>query len=255
MSRRIIYLLFNDGLFRRQVICALERAGTFKELSWRLSESCGDFTISGHSASLLWLPSLARPLRGGSCLRRHRAQWTCGASELRRGGELSAARQALEAAILAPGTQATLDALNDATPRPPHLRTPVSPEVLQHVPRREFELDEPTFNKNLLSARRGAAGRPSGLTTEHLRPLLDDARALHLFFMVAQKLARADVPEAVVDLTRVGRLTSLTKPDGGVRGIVAGDVVRRLVARTISQQLGPEVEQATSPNQYAMSTT
>ena len=160
-------------------------------------------------------------------------------------GELSSARQALEGAALAPGTQATLDAMSDATRRPPHLRTPLSPEVLEHVPRREFELDEPTFNKNLRSARRGAAGGQSGLTTEHLRPLLDDARALHLFFMVAQKLARADVPEAVVDL-------SLTKPDGGVRGIVAGDVVRRLVARTISQQLGPEVEQATSPYQYAM---
>ena len=63
-------------------------------------------------------------------------------------GELSSARQALEGAALAPGTHATLDALNDATRRPPHLRTPLSPEVLEHVPRREFELDEPTFNKN-----------------------------------------------------------------------------------------------------------
>ena len=149
-------------------------------------------------------------------------------------GELSAARQALEGAALAPGNQATLDALTDATRRPPHLR--------------------PTFNKNLRSSRRGAAGGPSGMTTEHLRPLLDERRALHLFFLVARKLARADVPDAIVDLIRVGRLTSLTKPDGGVRGIVAGDVVRRLVARTISQQLGPEVEQATSPYQYAMST-
>ena len=104
------------------------------------------------------------------------------------------------------------------------------------------------------SARTNTARGPSGLTTEHLRLLLDDARALHLFFMVAQKLARADFPEAVVDLIRVGRLTSLTKPDVGVRGIVEGDVVRRLVARTISQQLGPEVEQATRPYQYAMST-
>ena len=47
--------------------------------------------------------------------------------------------------------------------------------------------------------------------------------------MVAQKLARADIPETVVDLIRVGRFTSLKKPDGGVRGIVAGDVVCRLV--------------------------
>ena len=30
----------------------------------------------------------------------------------------------------------------------------------------------------------------SGMTTEHLRPLLHERRALHLFFLVAQKLAR-----------------------------------------------------------------
>ena len=89
-------------------------------------------------------------------------------------GELSAARQALEGAALAPGNQATLDLLTDATRRPPHLRTPLSPEVLGHTPIREFELDEPTFNKNLRSSRRGAAGGPSGMTTEHLRPLLDE---------------------------------------------------------------------------------
>ena len=107
---------------------------------------------------------------------------------------MSAARQALEGAALAPGNQATLDVLTNATRRPPHLRTPLSPEVLGHAPRREFELDEPTFNKNLRSSRRVAAGGPSGMTTEHLRPLLDERRALHLFFLVAQKLARADVP-------------------------------------------------------------
>ena len=88
------------------------------------------------------------------------------------------------------------------------------------------------------------------MTTERLRPLLDVARALHLFFMVAQKLARADVPEAVVDLIRVGRLPNPME----ACGIVAGDVVRRLVARTVSQKLGPEVEQTTNPYQYAMST-
>ena len=30
---------------------------------------------------------------------------------------------------------------------------------------------------------------------------------------------------------RCGRLTALRKPDGGVRGIVVGDVFRRVVAR------------------------
>ena len=51
----------------------------------------------------------------------------------------------------------------------------------------------------------------------------------------------------------LGRLTALQKPDGGVRGIVAGDVVRRLVARTVSQQLMEDVERATALFQYALS--
>ena len=75
--------------------------------------------------------------------------------------------------------------------------------------------------------RRGAAAGPSGMTMEHL----------HSFFLVAEQLA-PQVPDGVVDVVRLRRLTALTKPDGGVRGIVAGDVVRRLVARTMSQH-GP----------------
>ena len=39
-----------------------------------------------------------------------------------------------------------------------------------------------------------------------------------------------------------------------VRGIVAGDVVRRLVSRTIAQQLSAAVETATAPHQCALST-
>ena len=40
-------------------------------------------------------------------------------------------------------------------------------------------------------------------------------------------------------MVRAVRMTALMKDDGGVRDIVAGDMVRRLVARTISRQLGP----------------
>ena len=54
LSRRIINQI-NDGHFPRQVICASERAKTLKGLSC-VSESGKDFTISGHSASLLWIP-------------------------------------------------------------------------------------------------------------------------------------------------------------------------------------------------------
>ena len=49
-------------------------------------------------------------------------------------------------------------------------------------------------------------------------------------------------------------MTALRKKDGGVRGIVAGEVIRRLVSRTVAQQLSPAVAAATAPFQYALTT-
>ena len=42
-----------------------------------------------------------------------------------------------------------------------------------------------------------------------------------------------DIPEDILDIIRLGR-TALQKPDDGIRGIVVGHVLRRLVARTIA---------------------
>ncbi len=67
-----------------------------------------------------------------------------------------------------------------------------------------------------------------------------------MFYDVRRELANADVPGAAVEAMRLGRLTALRKPDGGVRRIVAGDVVRRLVSRAIAQQMVDEVETATT---------
>ena len=71
---------------------------------------------------------------------------------------------------------------------------------------------------------------------------------------IVEGAGRADVPDTIISVIRVGRMTALRKPDGGVPDIVAGDVIRRLVARTISQQLSKTVEAATAPFQYALST-
>ena len=92
------------------------------------------------------------------------------------------------------------------------------------------------------------------MTVEHLQPLLDHSKDAKQFFQVAELLSRAKVPASVRDAVKLGRLTALRKPDGGVRGIVAGDIVRRFVARTMSQQLMDDVERATAPFQYALST-
>ena len=133
-------------------------------------------------------------------------------------------------------------------------RDPIPPEILHHVPQTPFALAEDKFGANLRSAIRGTEGGPSGMTNEHLRPLLDSERDMHLFFRVGELLARGDILENVASVLRKGRLTALQKPGGGVRGIVAGDVIRRLVARTVAQQLGKAVEHATVPFQYALST-
>ena len=50
---------------------------------------------------------------------------------------------------------------------------------------------------------------------------------MHLFFRAAEMLARGEVPDGVASIIRRGRMTALQKPAGGVRGIVAGDIVRR----------------------------
>ena len=48
-------------------------------------------------------------------------------------------------------------------------------------------------------------------------------------------------------MVRSGRLTALSKPDGGVRGIVSGDVIRRLVARTIANSWEKQLSQPPPP--------
>ena len=62
------------------------------------------------------------------------------------------------------------------------------------------------------------------------------------------------VPEEIIEALRLGRLTALSTLDGGVRGIVVGDILRRKVARTIAKQIAKQVEAATAPFQYALST-
>ena len=52
----------------------------------------------------------------------------------------------------------------------------------------------------------------------------------------------------------MGRITALRKPNGRVRGIVTGEITRRLVAKTCAQLCATAFEQACVPFQYALST-
>ena len=115
-------------------------------------------------------------------------------------------------------------------------------------------VDKALFLKNLKRARRGAAAGPSGVTTEHLKPVLGNNRDAERLFSAGLLLAHANIPQEILTALRMGQVSALQKPNGSVRGIVASDVFWRLVARTMAQQLGPAIERATSPFEYALST-
>ena len=91
------------------------------------------------------------------------------------------------------------------------------------------------------------------MTADHMFSILESEADSELLVQVVSKLAVGDVPDEVIDGIRVGRLTALAKPDGGVRVIVVGDIIRRLVARTIAKQFAKKAEAATAPFQCALS--
>ena len=73
-------------------------------------------------------------------------------------GELSAARQALEGAAVARGTEATRAALTDPAKRPPDPREFPPRQLAKTVLVSRFDLDPVLFSQNLRRARRSAEG-------------------------------------------------------------------------------------------------
>ena len=169
-------------------------------------------------------------------------------------GELSSARLALEGEAVAPGDQATLGSSRDRRRRPPEPREPIPQEILDHRPRAPFSLDFDGFLHNLRKSKKGAAAGPSGMTSDHLFPLLRNPHDSVLLCELTQEFARAEIPQAIVASLRMGRMTALKKRSGGIRGIVVGEILRRLVARTMAQSLGSAFKTATAPHQYALTT-
>ena len=70
-------------------------------------------------------------------------------------GELSAGRQVLEGAPVAPGNRETLNQLQDPVRRPPVMRDPLPAAITEFVPDRSFSLEEKKFASNLCSFRKG----------------------------------------------------------------------------------------------------
>ena len=126
-------------------------------------------------------------------------------------GKLSAARQALEGASMAPGTIATLRALTDPDRRPPVPREEMSRGVAEAQHAERFQVASEEFLICVRKARRGAAAGPSGMTSDHLFPVLESEIVSDLLTQVASLLAVGQVPGEILEAIRLGRLTALSK--------------------------------------------
>ena len=115
-----------------------------------------------------------------------------------------------------------------------------------------MELEKTRFIKNLRSARRGLSPGLGGTRNEHLKILLEDNEGLDALSLMAQYFAEGNVPTDIIKALRLGKMTALRKTASKVRGLNAGETLRRLVAKTLAQQLGKEFEAAIAPYNFGL---
>ncbi len=209
--------------------------------------SRGDWDILLASANVPH-SATAAPERPPDAEKRWRQNAACARVRLE---ELSKARQALTSGALAPGTDATLQELLS---RPRELVTEIPDEVLAFEPDVPLDFAFKLFARALKAAPRGSSGGPGETTNELLKVALDDEDTATLLHGAALRLARAQIPTTIADAFMSARMTALLKNNGRVRGIATGTAFRRLVAGCVARTIGPSVEDACKPYQYALST-
>ena len=104
--------------------------------------------------------------------------------------ELVSARPALEGDAVAPGNDQTLHALRDPLKRPPVPRDPLPADLQKFQPEVQFSLEQDRLFRNMRVSRRGCAAGPSGMTADHLRPLMESVQDSELLWRLSQGLLR-----------------------------------------------------------------
>ena len=144
------------------------------------------------------------------------------------------ARQALDRVEVAPG--------------PRVFRQPINEDIMRMDPGEQFQLDPDECLIGLQKVRRGAAVGPS-VRGDSLKVKDSD-----LLVQVGALQSIGNVPESILKAIRLGRIAALCKPDGGVRGIVVEDILRRRrgwwnrVLFTLKFGLASTVQRGTSSN-------
>ena len=74
-----------------------------------------------------------------------------------------------------------------------------------------FNLEEKVFCRDVRYARKAAAGGPSGMTNDHLRPLLNNMMDTRSLFKVAELLSKGQVPPLAAQTIKLGRMTGVAQ--------------------------------------------
>ena len=101
------------------------------------------------------------------------------------------------------GNQQTLDELRNPALRPQEPQESLPANLAQFVPASPVDLDKQVFGDVLREARRGNSAGIFGNRNEYLKLCLEDDVAFNALFEVSQRLARAEVPELIVEALRV----------------------------------------------------
>ena len=88
------------------------------------------------------------------------------------------------------------------------------------------------------------------MQTTSAQSMLENSADSVALSQLASFLSKGKVPNEILGVMGQGRITALEKADGGIRGIVVGEIFRRVAARTIAQQFSAKA----APHQYALKT-
>ena len=127
-------------------------------------------------------------------------------------------------------------------------------EVLAYEPPVQVRINEKVFAQNLRSVPKGSSGALSGTRYEFLKLALDKPDCLSKLSRIAEYIARAQIPHDIANALCSGALTAIPKPAGGIRGIVAGEVMKRLVSKTLAKQFMSEFQRTCHSHQFGLNT-
>ena len=166
-----------------------------------------------------------------------------------REGDISRAARLLTSSGLAPDSAETLQRLKA---KHPQSSVPLSSPCDDSAG--PITLERESFLKALKSTPRGSAPGPSGLRFEHLKVCSEVRDLCDCLCGIVQKVAAGGPGPVVGRALASARLIALAKGGGDVRPIAVGEVLRRLVARSICIQERATMADIFSPVQYGVAT-